>query len=106
MLIKYGRLIPIEKKQLRKLKVEEYKIQRLQGFSSRSYWKMSKVMGFVLTNKIIQNEMKLKDFKQHYLELHTKRMEKDRDELYYLYLIKEHEKEENWKLYEYDCCGY
>jgi len=94
------------KKQLRKLKVEEYKIQSLQGLSSRSYWKMSKVMSLVLTNKIIQNEMKLKDFKQHYLELHTKRMEKDRDELYYLYLVKEHEKEENWKLYEYDCSGY
>lgn len=91
---------------MRKLKVEEYKIQRLQGFSSRSYWKMSNVMGFVLTNKIIQNEMKLRDFKQHYIELHNKRMAKDREELYYLYLVKEHEKEEYCKLYKYDCSGY
>ncbi|NCD06534.1 MAG: hypothetical protein EOL97_10470, partial [Spirochaetia bacterium] len=94
------------KKQLRKLKVEEYKIQRQKGLSSRSYWKMSKIMGTLITNKIMHEEMKLKDFKQQYLKLHTKRMEKDREELYYLHLVKEHEKEEYWKLYEYDCCGY
>ena len=63
-------------------------------------------MDLVLTNKIMQSEMKLKDFKQHYLELHNKIMAKDRDELHYLYVVKEQEKEEYWRLYKYDCSGY
>ena len=75
------------KHQLRLLEVEEWKLKKYY-YSSRSYWKMSGAINNVLTNKILQENLKLVDGLRLYVEKHEEAKEKDKDIIYFDFLAK------------------
>ncbi len=75
------------KHQLRLLEVEEWKLKKYY-YSSRSYWKMSGAINNVLTNKILQERLKLVDGLRLYVEKHEEAKEKDKGIIYFDFLAK------------------
>ncbi len=65
------------KHHLRKAGVLEWQITRNTGWSSHSYWKMSSVMGRLITNRMLVEYFGLRNFENIYRELHQKRMGRD-----------------------------
>jgi group II intron reverse transcriptase/maturase len=81
------------KHQLRLLGTEEWKLKK-SFLSSRSYWKMAGAINNVLTNKILQEKLKLIDGLRLYVEKHEEAKEKDRNIIYFDFLEKRWAEEE------------
>jgi group II intron reverse transcriptase/maturase len=96
------------KHHLRKAGVPEWQIKMVTGWSSRSYWKMSIVMGRLLTNKRLTEYFELRDFENVYRKLHKKRMERDYELDLNDYLCSQYEEEqETWLLMDaYPCVNW
>jgi len=76
------------KHQLRLLGIEEWKIQSLKC-SSRSYWKMSKVFGRFIYNKILKEQLGLIDGLELYIEKHEEKKRKDENIQENLFLLRQ-----------------
>lgn len=86
------------KRHLRKAGVPEWQIKLITGWSSNSYWKMSMVMGRLITNKRLVEYFGLKDFEHIYRDLHKKRMGRDFELDYNDYLCRQYESEQEGRL--------
>jgi RNA-directed DNA polymerase len=86
------------KRHLRKGGVPERQIEKVTGWSSRSYWKMSKVMGYLITNKMLVEYFGLRDFENIYKRWHQKRMERDYELDFNDYLCRQYEAEQEARL--------
>ena len=86
------------KRHLRKAGVPEWQIEKVIGWSSRSYWKMSNVMGRLMTNKMLEEPFGLRDFESTYREWHKKRMERDYELDFNDYLCRQYEAEQEARL--------
>lgn len=94
------------KKHLRKAGVPEWQIARVSGWSCRKYWKMSLVMGRLLTNERLEHYFGLTDPVAVYTELHERRMKRDAELDFQAYLCRQHANEEAGRLLmEADMCG-
>lgn len=76
------------KHQLRLLGIEEWKIQSLKC-SSRSYWKMSKVFGRFIYNKILEEQLGLINGLELYIEKHEEKKRKDDNIQENLFLLRQ-----------------
>jgi group II intron reverse transcriptase/maturase len=86
------------KRHLRKAGVPEWQIGKMTGWSSRSYWKMSKVMDRLITNKMLIEYFGLRDFENIYKRLHQTRMERDYELDFNDYLVRQHEEEQEARM--------
>jgi RNA-directed DNA polymerase len=86
------------KRLLRKAGVPEWQIKMVTDWSSRSYWKMSKVMGHLITNKMLVEYFGLQDFESIYKRWHKNRMERDFELDFNDYLVRQYEAEQEARL--------
>ncbi|MDD4573582.1 MAG: group II intron reverse transcriptase/maturase [Sphaerochaeta sp.] len=86
------------KRHLRKAGVPDWQIKMVTGWSSRSYWKMSNVMGRLMTNKMLEEPFGLRDFESTYRKWHKKRMERDYELDFNDYLCRQYEAEQEARL--------
>jgi len=86
------------KRHLRKAGVPEWQIKMVTGWSSRSYWKMSKVMGHLMTNKMLEEHFGLRDFENIFRKWHKKRMERDYELDFNDYISRQYEAEQEARL--------
>lgn len=86
------------KHHLRKAGVPDWQIKMVTGWSSRSYWKMSNVMGRLITNEMLEEPFGLRDFESIYREWHKKRMERDYELDFNDYLCRQYEAEQEARL--------
>lgn len=86
------------KRHLRKAGVPEWQIEKITGWSSRSYWKMSNLMRYLITNKMLTEYFGLRDFENIYKEWHKKRMERDYELDFNDYLCRQYEAEQEARL--------
>ncbi|MGH0054388.1 MAG: reverse transcriptase domain-containing protein, partial [Sphaerochaetaceae bacterium] len=86
------------KRHIRKAGVPEWQIKMVTGWSSCSYWKMSKVTGRLLTNGMLKEYVGLRDFENIFREWHKKRMERDYELDFNDYLCRHYEKEQETRL--------
>ena len=86
------------KRHLRKAGVPEWHIKKDLGWSSRSYWKMSMVMGSLVTNKMLVEYFGLRDFENIFRGWHKKRMERDYELDFNDYLCRQYEAEQEARL--------
>jgi len=86
------------KRHLKKAGVPEWQIKMVTGWSSRSYWKMSKVMGHLITNKMLVEYFGLQDFESIYKRWHKNRMERDFELDFNDYLVRQYEAEQEARL--------
>ena len=94
------------KKHLRRAGVPEWQISKTTGWSSSGYWKMSKVMGWLMTNERMERYFGLPDPVRVYTELHERRMKLDAKLDFEVYLCRQHANEEAGRLLmEADLCG-
>ena len=68
------------------------------GWSARNYWKMSKVMGHLMTNKMLTEYFGLHDFENILRKWHKKRMERDYELDFNDYLCRQYEAEQEARL--------
>ncbi|MHC1693014.1 MAG: group II intron reverse transcriptase/maturase [Sphaerochaetaceae bacterium] len=94
------------KHHLRNANVPEWQIARMTGWSSRSYWRMSRVMGRLMTNERMERHFGLLDPVAVYSELHGKRMKRDAELDFQACLLRQHAIEEEGRLLmEAHLCG-
>jgi hypothetical protein len=86
------------KRHLRKAGVPEWQIKMVTGWSSRSYWKMSLVLGRMITNVMLVEYFGLRDFENILREWHKKRMERDYELDFNDYLCRQFETEQEVRL--------
>ncbi|MDY0288390.1 MAG: group II intron reverse transcriptase/maturase [Sphaerochaeta sp.] len=86
------------KRHLRKAGVPEWQIEKITGWSSRSYWKMSNLMRYLITNKMLTEYFGLRDFENIYKEWHKKRIERDHELDFNDYLCRQYEEEQEARL--------
>jgi len=86
------------KRHLRKAGVPEWQIKMVTGWSSRSYWKMSLVLGRMITNVTLVEYFGLRDFENILREWHKKRMERDYELDFNDYLVRQYEEEQEARL--------
>ncbi|NBK25022.1 MAG: group II intron reverse transcriptase/maturase [Spirochaetia bacterium] len=86
------------KRHLRKAGVPEWQIKTVTGWSSRSYWKMSLVLGRMITNVMFVEYFGLRDFENILREWHKKRMERDYELDFNDYLCRQFETEQEVRL--------
>lgn len=86
------------KRHLRKAGVPEWHIKKDLGWSSRRYWKMSIVMGSLVTNKMLIEYFGLRDFENTFRKWHKMRMERDFELDFNDYLVRQYEAEQEARL--------
>lgn len=91
------------KRHLRKAGVPEWHLRKDLGWSSRSYWKMSIVMGSLVTNKMLVEYFGLRDFENICKRWHKKRMERDFELDLNDHLVSQYEEEQEARL-QMDAC--
>lgn len=86
------------KRHLRKAGVPGRQIRTVTGWSSRSYWKMSLVLGRLITNERLTEYFGLRDFEGILRKWHKKRMERDYELDFNDYLCRQYEEEQETRL--------
>ncbi|ADY12800.1 group II intron reverse transcriptase/maturase [Sphaerochaeta globosa] len=86
------------KRHLRKAGVPERQIKTITGWSSRSYWKMSLVLGRLITNERLTEYFGLRDFEGILRKWHKKRMERDYELVFNDYLCRQYGEEQETRL--------
>lgn len=69
------------KHRLSELGVEDWRLKKLGKATSNSYWNMSGIMGYLLTNNIIEERFGLIRIEDTWNELHKKWMKADKQAL-------------------------
>jgi len=96
------------KRHLRKAGVPEWQIKMVTGWSSRSYWKMSLVLGRLITNVMCVEYFGLQDFENILRKWHKKRMERDFEHDFNDYQCRQYEEEQEVRLWTdaYQCVNW